>query len=310
MIDVTELKQAARGRWVGIFHALGIDVRSDGKHSGCPICGPGNNSHRFRMDDKDGSGSFICTQCGAGDGILLIQKVIGLNFQQAIKKIESVIGDCSAQSQQTKPSYDIKKLLNRLWTSSTELTGSDPVSKYLHSRKLVLKPQNIRFCAECYESDSKTKMPAMIAKLVNKNGQPIALHRTYLSGNKKVDIKSPKKLTPGTEPLAGCAIRLFPPKDNTIAIAEGVETALACMHLFEIPTWAATGTSLLEAFEPPEGIRKIIVYGDSDANFAGQKAAFTLANRLYLRDYLVEVNIPPKGDWANIWLKECITDGE
>ena len=309
-IDINELKAKCKGRWLPIFQKLGIDIGLYKKHSGCPICGPGNNAHRFRMDDRDGSGSWICNQCGAGDGISLVQKTIGLNFQQAVKHILASIGEnTTMEHTPNEMSLEKKKsMLNELWLASVPLTGSDPVSLYLHSRRLVIQPDNVRFCAECYESDTKRNYQAMIAKFVNRDGVPIALHRTYLANGKKADIKSPKKNTPSIQPMPGGAVRLQPVKGNEIAITEGIETALACIHLFDRPVWAALNTSNLKGFLPPEGIRKVMIYGDCDANWAGHRAAYTLANKLYLMDYIVDVVIPTEGDFADVWLVEAIED--
>ena len=64
-----DVRTAARGRWRGILHSLGMDERSlSGKHCPCPLCG---GKDRFRFDDKDGRGTYYCSGCGAGDGVKL-----------------------------------------------------------------------------------------------------------------------------------------------------------------------------------------------------------------------------------------------
>ena len=35
------------------------------------------------------------------------------------------------------------------------------------------------------------------------------------------------------------------------------------------------------------GVKKIVIFGDADPNYAGQMAAYALANRLYSKDYIV-----------------------
>ena len=303
MIDVASLKLKTVGKWFSIFESLGIDVRSDNKHSGCPICGPGNNAHRFRCDNKDNSGSWICTQCGSGDGTKLVQKAIGLNFKQAAKRILEVIGEGKTyMNAPQKPKMDevkIKEFLNKIWNESVPLTGSCPVSKYLHARKLALQPENTRFCAECYESDTKQNYPAMVARFVTKDNIPTCLHRTYLQGNQKADIKSNKKMTPTIQPMAGGAVRLFSPdhemfESGVLGIGEGIESSVAAAQIHGIAVWATLSTSLMESFEPPPEFRKIVIFADNDASFVGQKAAYTLANKLYKKDLIVSVEIPQK----------------
>jgi len=306
MIDVKDIEAAARGKWAGIFSKLGIDVGT-GKHGPCPICSPGDaNSDRFRFDDADGSGSWYCNQCtpNAGNGISLVKKCLNLSFPDTLKKIADIVGDVTMPDT-IKKSYDARGSLIKLWNDSQELTGSDPVSGYLQSRKLFLHPDNVMYCEKCYNSDTKQKMPAMVAKFQNQEGKPITIHRTYLDGIKKADLKAPKKIMKPTEKMNGGAVRLFKPggelfSEGTLGIAEGIETAIAAAQLTQVATWAALTSGLLIDWEPPPGIRKIIIFGDNDGNFTGQKAAYTLANRLSLKNLIVTVDIPGAGDWADV----------
>jgi putative DNA primase/helicase len=292
MIDIDRVKTESRGRWLGIFSNLGIDVPENKKHGACPICGPGRNSHRFRVSDKDGVGMWICTQCGAGDGIALIQKCLGITFIEAIKKISDILGFVEVDFKQNKPKQDPSIFLNKVWNNSAQLTGKDPVSLYLQTRGITIRPKNVRFCEKCYESATKKNLVAMVAAIHNKKGVKIGIHRTYLEGNGKSDIESPKKLMPPVEPLNGSAIRLSYPGDDCLGVSEGIESALSASQLFNIAVWACMSSSLLEAWEPPENIKKIIILGDNDFSFGGEKSAYTLAYKLYKKGYLVEVKIP------------------
>ena len=63
-----DIKAAAQYRWQEIHAAIGIDPRYlKNKHQPCPACG---GKDRFRYNDKDGNGTFICSHYhnGAGDG--------------------------------------------------------------------------------------------------------------------------------------------------------------------------------------------------------------------------------------------------
>ena len=70
--------ERARGRWRDILPQLGIDssfLKPNPYDKGpCPLCG---GKDRFRFDDKEGSGSYFCNQCGPGVGIILIRKKRG-----------------------------------------------------------------------------------------------------------------------------------------------------------------------------------------------------------------------------------------
>ena len=102
------------------------------------------------------------------------------------------------------------------------------------------------------------------------------------------------------ETVRGAAVRLFD-HAGVIGICEGIETAIAAHELFKLPVWAAVSTSGMESFAPPLGVVKIIVLADHDRNYAGHKAAFTLAHRLVRDGIGVEVKVPPAvGDWNDL----------
>jgi len=124
------------------------------------------------------------------------------------------------------------------------------------------------------------------------DSEAITLHRIYLQtlGYKANLEKCKLNMTPKI-PMAGGAVRLFP-AFKEVGLTEGVETAIAVHEMFNIPVWATLSTSLLQAFEPPKGIENITIFADADNNYAGEKAAYTLANRLHLDGYAVGVKIP------------------
>ena len=64
--DHAPLREQHAHHWHGILVGLGVPASAlVNKHGPCPVCG-GND--RFRFDDKEGLGTFICSHCGAGDG--------------------------------------------------------------------------------------------------------------------------------------------------------------------------------------------------------------------------------------------------
>lgn len=70
-MNVTETVKQACGHWPRILPALGVKVIKN-RHQTCPVCG---GSDRFRFDDKEGRGTWFCNQCGAGDGLKLVESV-------------------------------------------------------------------------------------------------------------------------------------------------------------------------------------------------------------------------------------------
>ncbi|MCQ4398192.1 primase-helicase zinc-binding domain-containing protein [Enterobacter cloacae] len=88
-MNVTETVKQACGHWPRILPALGVKVIKN-RHQACPVCG---GSDRFRFDDKEGRGTWFCNQCGAGDGLKLIEKVFGLSASEAAGKVNAVTGN-------------------------------------------------------------------------------------------------------------------------------------------------------------------------------------------------------------------------
>jgi len=86
--DAEVVREVARGRWRDtIYPALGVEV-GHGKHGPCPHCG---GKDRFRCDDRDGSGSHFCNQCGSGDGFALVMKMRGSDFPEALRLVAGVL---------------------------------------------------------------------------------------------------------------------------------------------------------------------------------------------------------------------------
>jgi putative DNA primase/helicase len=108
----------------------------------------------------------------------------------------------------------------------------------------------------------------------------------------------------------GSAIRLAPAGD-ALGIAEGIETALSASALFGTPCWAALNAGMLAAWEPPPDAKRIIIFGDNDATYAGQAAAYVLARRLGSHERLVKVQFPAEVgvDWNDVHQLQLNRDG-
>ncbi|HGY4932293.1 TPA: primase-helicase zinc-binding domain-containing protein, partial [Citrobacter braakii] len=88
-MNVTDTVKQACGHWPRILPALGVTVIKN-RHQACPVCG---GSDRFRFDDKEGRGTWFCNQCGAGDGLKLVEKVFGVSASEAAGKVNAVTGN-------------------------------------------------------------------------------------------------------------------------------------------------------------------------------------------------------------------------
>ncbi|MGU5778263.1 primase-helicase zinc-binding domain-containing protein [Aeromonas caviae] len=86
---VSDVAAAACGHWPELLAAVGIDTPSRGKHGPCPACG---GKDRFRLDDKEGRGTWICNQCGNGDGLDLLVRVTGKSTKEAAELLAPLVG--------------------------------------------------------------------------------------------------------------------------------------------------------------------------------------------------------------------------
>lgn len=90
-LNFEHIQSQANGYYVSrIFPAVGIKLQGNGKkHQPCPLCG---GSDRFRCDDKDGTGSWICNQCGAGSGYTLVRDYTGNDAYDTHALIADILG--------------------------------------------------------------------------------------------------------------------------------------------------------------------------------------------------------------------------
>ena len=285
---MSHIGEIAKGNWKHLLPTLGVDSRFlTNKHGPCPIC---DGKDRFRWDDLNDGGGYICSQCGGGDGFDLARKVTGKSFREIADQIASIMG--STNTFERKPmdpteAMQLKRMKN-VWDGSRALKEGGHVAFYLQNRVGCLWPSQA--LAEAFYDGS----PVMIAKIANHEGtRAVNLHLTFLTlDGRKADITPAKKVMPGKLP-PGCAIRLGPIK-SVMGVAEGIETAISAAIMYDMPVWACVNGTLLSQWIPPDGVEQVTVFGDNDVNFTGQAKAYILANRLEVQfKRRVNVMIPP-----------------
>jgi putative DNA primase/helicase len=124
------------------------------------------------------------------------------------------------------------------------------------------------------------QLPAMIAAMTDVlTGSFCGIHRTALAdgGFGKAEVpglgNSKKMLGRG----AGACIRLSPDETVTsgLHIAEGIETALACLAMHFRPIWVALSAGGVATFPVLAGIGALTVFADNDET--GRKSAAACA---------------------------------
>lgn len=292
-------RDRARNRWHGILVEFGIDAKYlRNIHGPCVLCG---GKDRFRFDNKDGSGSWFCNQCGSGDGFALLEAFTGQEFGDLATRIDQICGKVEpVQGAQYDPDK-ARRRLQRIGRGLRPIHRADPVSLYLHSRGIVDIPDTfLRLHPGLAYYDQAAKIgtfPAMVAAFRDPAGRLETLHATYLTHDgQKAPVPSPKKVMGKQQGLSGCAIRLSDTRPH-IAICEGIETALSVTALYGVPCWACYSAHALSEFVPPAGVQQVTIYADADRSYTGQAAATAAAKRLVREGIIAEV--APFLDYGN-----------
>lgn len=291
----------ASHRWRSILPALGVESRClVNKHGPCPVC---EGRDRFRFDDQEGRGTWICNKCGSGDGIELVKLFRGVDFKAACALIDPLIGAAEVEAAREDVDEDqVRRSMKQLGQRSAPVEPGDPVHRYLVSRVGSLAvPSCLRTVPSCLykDEDRLSYHPAMLASVRDLQGRSVGLHRTYLTADgRKADLQSVRKVL-GKLP-DGCAVRLGEAAP-TMGVAEGIETALSASAMFNMPVWATLNSGRLKVWQPPPDVLEVIIFGDNDISCDGQEAAYALGRRLN-RTIVAQVSIPhtPGTDWNDV----------
>lgn len=311
-IDAAQVKRDAHGKWPSILQTLGVDkAYLTNRHGPCPMCGDGTD--RYRFDDR-GDGRWFCSQCPkeSGDGFSLLMGVHGWKFGEALEEVAKVVGTAKAHGvRQGRPLQVAKAAMLDTWRAAGQL-GAHGFTALWWSNRTGQIPMcgDLRAHPGIYCQGVPHEVPAMLAKVRDKDGNWVTMHRTYLTEHgEKADVPSQRAMWDITLPDGG-AVRLAQPSD-VLGVAEGIETAEACRVLFGIPTWAVLTAGNLKKFTPPKEGLRIVVFGDNDASLTGQEAAYSLAKSLKARKVTVEVRIPERegDDWNDV-LRRKLKGGE
>lgn len=165
------------------------------------------------------------------------------------------------------------------------------LARYLRARGLsITPPPSLRLA-------TWGDQPVMLARVESPRGL-VGMHLTLLKPDGSGRIE--KKLAAGSKPLGG-AIRLYPLEvSQPLALAEGVETALAVHQSAGWPAWACVSATGLERVELPAEVHEVVIAADHDP--AGLEAANALARRLLGENRRVRLATPPREgtDWLDV----------
>lgn len=177
----------------------------------------------------------------------------------------------------------------RWWASATP--GHPLLARYLRARGLSIEPPVTLRLALWGEQ------PVMLARVLDARGELCGVHLTELLPDGSG--RASKRLAKGSHPLGG-SIRLYPfEASKPLALAEGIETALAVREATGWPVWASVSATGLERAQLPPEVLEVLIAADHDK--AGLEAARKLARRLLSEGRKVRLATPPKPgeDWLD-----------
>ena len=246
---------------------LGLRRQARSWRGTCPACGyAGTFSLRPGRGDRV---LFACASCGDRDSIVdAVRRVAG--GEVLPQRTAEDHGDAQARRDRKQAAA------LRMWNGSGP-APSTIADTYLTGRALpgLAASPALRFRLEVPHPEGGT-LPAMVALVVDMNGNPMAIHRTYLrrDGCGKADVEPPKA-TLG--PVWGGAIRLDPVAPAMV-IGEGIETSASAGRLIRLPAWAAVSAgNLARGLVLPPEVRSVVIAADADE--AGERAARDAALR-------------------------------
>ncbi|MEQ5272775.1 DUF927 domain-containing protein [Proteus terrae] len=315
-IDVIrDVKLKANGQWQNILSHLGAEVPLN-THTACPHCG---GKDRFRFDNKDGNGTFICNQCGSGDGLDLVQRVLGGSVTEAAYEVANIIGiDTRSEHPPAYRSHEVKAQQDALKEKQAQNQANEQIEK--HKRFTVRYSRTIANAkqgeseylkAKGFDSATVTLLSdgSLIIPLMDADGTITAAQTIKSNGEKRLLLDSAKNGSyyPINEPV----------NVSTVIIAEGLATAMTCQLIQpEAHTVAAIDAGNLihvakvMRVKYPES--KIIIAGDNDikpdqdntGKLAAEKAAKAVNGVAVL---------PPtddKADWDDYRLSQGIEEAK
>lgn len=326
------IRQQARGQWHGILLTLAPQLHEAlekaPRHVSCPVHG-GRDGFRLHKDYVENGGA-VCNTCGAfPSGFRVLQWLTGWNFPQTLGAVSELLGldngtpvpipvPTARNGGNIAPDHKqadekIRQRLRQTWQDAVFLKDewAKPARRYLMRRGISPATMESTRC-KCHPNLAYFetgrgvvgRFPALLTMLCDQEGNAITIHRTYLTlEGFKAPVASPKKTMsyPSFRKLSGALARLGEPEDDTIGLAEGIETALAVRETTGLACWAATSAALLEAAVLPASMRRVVIWADNDRNKAGQKAALCLATRLVKEGRKVKVQVPDRPAEQKNW---------
>ena len=283
------------GQWATVLGNYGCQLPSGRKHGPCPVCG---GKDRFRFDDKNGRGTWFCSQCepSSGGGLLLLSRFISKSVMDTAKELT---GDIKLKTIPKKKVHIInhdavrEANIEQAKKGAALLMASSILGEHEYLNKKGLFQDGLINGESIYSREGIIAKGDLLLVPVYKNNELVNVQKITKEGEKRPlfggDMQSVNHVIDGTV--------------KNIAVVEGYATGITINNLTKFKTYVAFNTGNLEAAvrqvktEHPEA--NIIVFGDHDKidEAHNRRPGEYYANKA-ADPFCAKVALPPElGDW-------------
>lgn len=212
----------------------------------------------------------------------------------------------------------------RMFLAACPTLAGTPAAAYLAARGIDLaelgrQPRSLRFTADLWNAETGRRWPALVAAVTNAAGVHVATHRTWLARDAggtwgKAPLVNPKmslgRVAGGYIPLwRGASGRPMAKAlaGETVAIAEGIETALSVVIACpELRVLSAVSLGNIARVLLPPVVTTVIICADADGENEGAARALQRAIDHFSADgRTVKVAVPPCGKDFNDTIRQA-----
>ncbi|AUR86574.1 coil containing protein [Vibrio phage 1.086.O._10N.222.51.F8] len=254
-----------QGQWRTVLENYSVKLPSNKKHGACPVCG---GKDRFRFDDKNGLGTWYCSQCPeqSGGGLKLLSMYLGKTTMATAKEL---VGDDLHRSIAPKRIHTVNHDEVRAANIEQAKKGAklmvDAATMASHSYM-----DNKGFSGEWLVNGE----PMMSREGITQPGELLLVPVYKSSGSGITELVNVQKITKDGKkrPLFGGDMQgvhhVIDGATKNIAIAEGFATGVTINQATKWKTYVSFNTGNLAAAvkqakdDNPEA--NVIIFGDHD----------------------------------------------
>jgi putative DNA primase/helicase len=258
----------------------------------------------YSLSLADGDDGRLLVHCFGGckyADILLALIAYGLGAEDSVEPCEA--------SARRRSVEDEKRLIDSARWLYQQAVEAPEIGVYTRSRGIAISSPVLRFCHNTPHRLGG-RFPAMLAPIVNVEGEQTGAHATFLQpggiGKAKFPSRDHQRECRGM--IGGGAIRLAPhDPGRALIVGEGIESTLSAMQVFGLPGWSATSAGGLRTIKLPPVVRHIVVTVDNDMNRCGQSNALVAYERWTAEGRMVRIKSPPVegDDFNDVLIKRC-----